>query len=283
MILTEEAVQSQVPRSPAERQQFIADREESWMALSWDRNKFSPDDAKTTLTILSAIAFSDYKEPIDLSHLSDEASSSREADSSADLAAQSSTKRHQPHHHPQQRNQDNVNSNNINTNTPAQQPSAKNGKNSTPRKPFNKRKDRKNPPKRQNARQPKTQSIIPEKSIVACLVRSSESPDMWVLGRVERYIPESKQYEVMDHDNDSEEQRYLVKQEDLRVIPPKRLKLDRNKPVLAVYPTTTVFYKAHLREQKRGNCWAVEFEDDYNDSFKEVESRFILQDPGCIS
>lgn len=277
MLLTEEAVQAQVSRPPAERQQLIAAREESWMALSWDRKRFSSDDAKTTLTILSAIAFSDYKEPIDLSHLSDEATSSRDAASSAEQppAPSSSANAKQPsaHHTPARAHDANA----LNTSSSGGRITKKDAS----KRPSSKR-ERRIKPKRLNPKPSKP--TIPAKSIVACLVRSAE-PDMWVLGRVERYIPESKEYEVMDHDNDSEEQRYLVKYEDLRVIPPKRLKFDRNKPVLAVYPKTTVFYKAHLKEPKRGNCWAVEFEDDYYDSnkIKEVESRFILQDPGCIS
>lgn len=73
---------SQVPRSSAERQKFIADKEKSWLSLSWDRKRFSNDLARTASQLLSAIAFSDHADPIDLSLLSDTGASSGDVGSS---------------------------------------------------------------------------------------------------------------------------------------------------------------------------------------------------------
>ena len=76
MLLTAEHVHASVPQSRAERQRYIAAQEKAWLSLSWDRKRFSTEAAKSALTLLSAIAFSDHRDPIDLSLLSEDGMSS---------------------------------------------------------------------------------------------------------------------------------------------------------------------------------------------------------------
>lgn len=244
MLLTEECAHVQVPRSPTERQKFIAAQEKMWMSLSWDRKRYTADQAKTALTLLSAIAFSDHRDPIDPSHLSDDGTSSRGGGSSADggSSSQRESQRESARHFGIKRPADMV----------AQSSSQR-------------------PPKKSKRSAP-----IPNGTQVACLDKSSG--EMWVLGRIVKYMSEIKRYEVLDHDG--EEQRYRVTRQFLRVIPKRAQSLDPEKPILAVYPRTTVFYKARLIA-RRGKNWAVEFDDeDDTDSnkIKEVDGRFILQD-----
>lgn len=82
MLLTEEHVHTPVPRSSVERQKFIAAKEKMWMSLEWDRNRFSHDLAQAASQLLSAIAFSDHADPIDLNLLSEDGASSGDAGSS---------------------------------------------------------------------------------------------------------------------------------------------------------------------------------------------------------
>lgn len=246
MLLTEEHVDTQVPPSSTERQKFISAQEKRWMSLSWDRKRFTSEQARVALTFLSAIAFSDHRDPIDLSHLSDDASSSRDAGSSADGG--SSSQRESPRGSAQR-----------GTKRPADTP---------PRAPHKSKKSK------------RSKQFVPisKGTQVACLDRSTSST-MWVLGSVSKYIPESKKYEVLDL-ADGEEQKYRVVIKNVRVIPKRSQTLDPEKPVLAVYPATTVFYPAKLISRK-GKNWDVEFEgeeDDESNKIKEVDGRLILQD-----
>lgn len=245
----EECALSQVPRSSTERQEFIAAQEKIWMSLSWDRKRYTSEQAKTALTLLSAIAFSDHRDPIDVSHLSDDVSSSRGDGSSADGGSSSQRE--------------------------SQRGSARRGGRKRHAEHASLSLSQK-PPKKIRSSKPSANSPIPKGTQVACLDKSSG--EMWVLGRVTKYMSDTKKYEVLDHDG--EEQRYRVTRENLRVIPKRPQSFEIGKPVLAVYPSTTVFYKAKLVSRK-GKNWAVEFEDeDDNDSnkIKEVDGRFILQD-----
>lgn len=229
MLLTEEHVHADVPRSSTERQKFIAAQEKSWLSLAWDRSRYSQELADCATRLLSAIAFSDLADPIDLSLLSDDTGSSAEPPSS-DRA--SKRRRESP---------------------------------PTPPKPLKKQK-----------RSPPSSSVIPPKTQVACLDRSSGH--QWVLGRIARYLPEVKKYEVLD-DADGEEQIYRVFKKNIRVIPKKPLSSDTpKKKVLAVYPQTTVFYPARLISRK-GKNWVVEFDDEdetEESKYKEVDGRLII-------
>jgi len=120
-------------------------------------------------------------------------------------------------------------------------------------------------------------ALIQPKTQVACLDRSSGH--QWVLGRVSRYLPDAKKYEVLD-DADGEEQVYRVFKKNIRVIPKKPQSFDQKKRVLAVYPHTTVFYPASL-VSRRGKNWVVEFDDEDDqeeNKFKEVDGRLIIQE-----
>lgn len=228
MLLTEEYVHADVPRSSTERQKFIAAQEKTWLSLAWDRSRYSQELADCATCLLSAIAFSDLADPIDLSLLSDDAGSSAEPPSSD---RGSKRRRESP---------------------PA------------PSKP----------PKKQKRSAPSS-SVIPPKTQVACLDRSSGH--QWVLGRIARYLPEMKKYEVLD-DADGEEQIYRVFKKNIRVIPKKPLAGVSKKKVLAVYPQTTVFYPARLISRK-GKNWVVEFDDEdetEENKYKEVDGRLIL-------
>lgn len=217
---------SQVPKSAPERLKYIANQEKRWLSLAWDRSRYSQELARTASLLLSAIAFSDHGDPIDLNLLSDDAGSS---------ADQASSER------PNKRPLD---------------------PDPTPSKPPKK-------PKRSSS------SVIPPKTQVACLDRSSGH--QWVLGRVNRYLSDAKKYEVLD-DADGEEQIYRVFKKNIRVIPKKMQNFEAKKKVLAVYPHTTVFYPARLVSRK-GKNWVVEFddEDDQEESkYKEVDGRLII-------
>lgn len=334
MLLTEECAQAEVPRSPAERQKFIAAQEKSWMSLSWDRKLYTSDQAKTAITLLSAIGFSDFRDPIDLSHLSDEAaSSSLDGRSSGDGVSlqqpespstnsqqhqqqQSSSQQHQlqqqnkqSHHGPttgesrrrltgnkRPASDSNMNtSSNNGTGVISSNPNHQSNNNTTTNNNTNNNNNNNNnlnnnnnninkPPKKpRRPKQPTSVSntaSIPRGAQVACCDKSSpDTSDMWVLGRFDQYIPEIKKYEVLDYDGG--EQRYRVTRHNLRVIPKRPPNFDMSKPVLAVYPKTTVFYKARLVARRGKNNWAVEFddEDDYDsDKIKEIDGRLILQD-----
>lgn len=225
MLLTEECVHADVPRSPSERQKFIAQQEKLWLSLGWDRSRYSQDLAQTATRLLSAIAFSDHGDPIDLTLLSDDAGSSAEVGSSD---RGSKRRRESP---------------------PA------------PPKPAKKSK--------------RFASVIPAKTQVACFDRSTGR--QWVLGRVSRYLPDAKKYEVLD-DADGEEQIYRVFKKNIRVIPKKPQSFDTKKKVLAVYPQTTVFYPARLVNRK-GKSWVVEFDDEdesEESKLKEIDGRLIM-------
>lgn len=102
---------------------------------------------------------------------------------------------------------------------------------------------------------------------------------MWVLGTISRYLPDIKKYEVLD-DADGEDVKYRVFKRNIRVIPKRAQTFDPKKPVLAVYPATTVFYPAAL-VTRRGKNWTVEFEDEddqESNKFKEVDARLIIQE-----
>lgn len=227
MLLTEECIQADVPRSPSERQKFIAQQEKLWLSLSWDRNRYTQDLARNASLLLSAIAFSDHGDPIDLSLLGADGGSSAEAGSSE---RGSKRRRESP---------------------PA------------PSKPAKKQK------------RPSSSSVIPAKTQVACIDRSTGR--QWVLGRISRYLPDMKKYEVLD-DADGEEQIYRVFKKNIRVIPKKPQTFDTKKKVLAVYPFTTVFYPARLVSRK-GKNWVVEFDDEDESEegkFKEIDGRLIM-------
>lgn len=233
MLLTEEYVHANVPRSSVERKKFIAAQEKSWLSLGWDRSRYSQELADTATRLLSAIAFSDLADPIDLSLLAttDDAGSSIDAPSSDRGSKGSKRPRDSP--------------------LAASKPSKK-AKRSSP-----------------------SSSTIPPKTQVACLDRSSGH--QWVLGRISRYVPELKKYEVLD-DADGEEQIYRVFKKNIRVIPKKAQSFDTKKKVLAVYPQTTVFYPARLISRK-GKNWVVEFDDEDEadeNKFKEIDGRLII-------
>lgn len=327
MLLTEECAQAEVPRSPAERQKFIAAQEKAWMSLSWDRKRYTPDQAKTAITLLSAIGFSDFRDSIDLSHLSDEAASSsldgrssgdgislqqpgspstnsqqhqqQQQQSSSQQQTQQQTQQQQQqqnnkqsHHGPTGRrltgnkrpasdsnmntsSNNNNGSNGITSSNPNNNPQSNNTTNNNS---LNNNNNINKPPKK--PKRPVNTASIPRGAQVACCDKSSpDTSDMWVLGRFDQYIPEIKKYEVLDYDGG--EQRYRVTRHNLRVIPKRPPNFDMSKPVLAVYPKTTVFYKARLVGRRGKNNWAVEFddEDDYDsDKIKEIDGRLILQD-----
>lgn len=231
MLLTEEYVHAEVPRSPPERQKYIAQQEKGWLSLSWDRSRYSQDLARTASLLLSAIAFSDHADPIDLTLLSDDAGSSAEPGSS--------------------------------------DRGSKRRRESPPALPK--------PPKKSKRSSPSSSSVIPPKTQVACIDRSTGR--QWVLGRVSRYLPDAKKYEVLD-DADGEEQIYRVFKKNIRVIPKKPQPLDVKKKVLAVYPHTTVFYPARLVSRK-GKNWIVEFDDEDESEegkFKEIDGRLIISE-----
>lgn len=196
------------------------------------------DMARTASQLLSAIAFSDHGDPIDLNLLSDDAGSSGDAGSSQ---PDSGSRHSRGHKRP------------ADAHESAAKPAKK--------------------PKRSAMA-----NVIATGTLVACLDRT-QSP-MWVLGRVDKYLPEVKKYEVLD-DADGEEQTYRVFKRNIRVIPKKPLSLDPHNRVLAVYPNTTVFYPASLVRRGRGKAWVVEFddEDDQEEAkFKEVDGRLIIQE-----
>lgn len=132
-------------------------------------------------------------------------------------------------------------------------------------------------PTKKQKRNATSPSLIAPKTQVACIVRVSQSRRHWVLGRVLRYLPDAKKYEILD-DADGEEQVYRVFKKNIRVIPKKAHSFDQKIRVLAVYPHTTVFYPARL-VTRRGKYWIVEFddEDDQDENkFKEVDGRLIM-------
>lgn len=128
------------------------------------------------------------------------------------------------------------------------------------------------PPKGHKKR--RTTSPIPAKTQVACLTEPNGYPE-WVLGRVARYVPESKKYEVIDEDADGDV--YRVSRKNIRVIPKKPQNFEPKQRVLAVYPLTTVFYPASL-VKKSGKNWLVEFDDeDANTTrLKEVQGHYVM-------
>lgn len=234
MLLTEEFVGAQAPRSAAERQKCIAAQEKSLLSLAWDRSRYSQDLARAACRLLSVIAFSDHAEPVDLALLGDDAGSSGDAGSERGAKRSAAEVDAQP---------------------------------SKPAK-----KVKRSPTAVTNG---STAKALQRGDKVACLDQS-----LWVLGRVSRYLPDVKKYEILD-DADGEEQVYRVFRRNIRQLPKKPMPLDPKKRVLAVYPMTTVFYPAMLRK-RRGNNWIVEFDDEDDteeNKWKEVDGRLIIYEP----
>lgn len=232
MLLIEELANAQIPRSRAERQKQIAAQEKVWMALPWDRTRYTPELASQASILLSAIAFSDLAQPVDLSLLSDDNNSS----------ARSS----EP--------------------TPA------------PKPPTNGKRKRENSAgggKGSKKAKKSGASHLTPRTQVACLDRKNGS--QWILGRISRYLPEVKKYEVVD-EADGEDTVYRVAKKNIKVLPKRASSLDPKKKVLAVYPQTTVFYPARLINRK-GKNWVVEFDDEdetEEKKFKEIDGRYII-------
>lgn len=227
MLLTEEMLAANPVKSPSERQKCIIAKEKSLLALAWDRTRFSHDVARTASRLLAVIAYSDHRDPIDLTLLSDESGSS------GDAGSDRGSKRP------------------ADPEAPVQKPPAK--------KP----------------RRPNTAATIPPKTQVACLTRNSGDQE-WILGRISRYIPESKKYEVLDEVD--EDETYKVPRKNIRVIPKKAQSFEPKKRVLAVYPYTTVFYPAVL-VTRSGKNWLVEFDDEEaeeQNQLKEVDGRLVM-------
>lgn len=332
MLLTEEQVSSQVPRTPEERLNYIVAQEKAWLSLPWDRKRYTTEQAQTAITLLSAIAFSDFRDPIDLSHLpesrslprnasidhrggsisrndleveekallaSEAASESHSGSGSARKSAPRSRSRSQsvsrsgsaipsPNYSGTARDSDGEHVPDDGTVRQAtknheQYGSHQNGYHTKRRSESPDYEDNETSSKRGLKRlktgesQPSAHPIA-KGTQVACLVQTSNL--MWVLGRVNRYLPDSKKYEI-DDDADGERQKYLVLKKDLRVIPKRPPQFDMKKRVRAVYPLTTVFYPATLVARIGKGRWAVEFDDEddlVSDKIKHVDGRLILQD-----
>lgn len=225
MLLAEEIALANPVKSAAERQKCIVAQEKYLLALGWDRNRYSQEVARTASRLLSVIAFSDHREPIDLNLLTDESGSSR------DGGSERGSKRP------------------ADVETPA--------------------------PRETKKRRTQVATRIAPKTQVAFLTRGSDDPE-WVLGRITKYIPESKKYEVVDDADEDEVYRLFRKY--IRVIPKKPQPFEPKTRVLAVYPCTTVFYPAVL-VSRRGKSWLVEFDDEEQEDqgqLKEVDSRLIM-------
>lgn len=308
MKLTEEKASLKVAQSPEERLKHIVEQEQAWLSLPWDRQKYSTETAQIAATLLSAIAFSDFQEPIDLNLLSDDGSSSAQDMSSGEGDGSSS--------------RDVPNCTGKATRVALRSGSGshvtKDGKGKRFVQPTTKRNSLLNGDKDDNevvareqrhlyqngrgtkrgadasgtnnggrpkkVKRPKIgasstlSAPLPKGTQVACLDEASHR--MWVLGCVNRYLPEIKKYEVDDY-ADGDRQKYVVMKKDLRVIPKRPPQFDMTKPVQAVYPATTVFYPATLVERLGKGLWAVEFDDEDDvdsNKIKEVDGRLILQD-----
>lgn len=240
MLLTEECVHAQVPRTAAERQKYIAAQERRWLALGWDQTRYTVELAQAATQFLSAIAFSDHRDPIDLNLLSDDAVSSADAGTSAASAASR-------------------------------------GFRSEKRRAVDEPAHRK-PHKKTKRISTVIASGTKVACKVPSLDRSSEVVQ-WVLGIVSKYSSESRKYEVID-DAEDDAQIYLVPKRDIRILPKKTQNFDTRKRVLAVYPQTTVFYSASLKSRKGKNWLVeFDDEDDQEEHIlKEVDGRLIIQE-----
>lgn len=211
---------------------MIAQKEEMWLSLAWDRKRFTLDLAHAASHLLSVIAFSDHADPIDLSLLSDDAGSSdRQNSSQPDSTSKGSR--------------------------------------------GSKRKVEQDIPR--GKKKVKRPNVIAQGTQVACLDKRHNA--MWVLGRVSRYLPDLKKYEVLD-DADGDQQTYRVFKKHIKVLPKKMPNFEPKKKVLAVYPGTTAFYPARLSALK-GKNWMVEFDDEDESEegrLKEVDGRYIIQE-----
>ncbi|CAN8062259.1 unnamed protein product [Agarophyton chilense] len=253
MLLTEECVHVQVPSAAAERQKFIAAQEKRWLSLGWDRSRYTNELAQAATRFLSAIAFSDHRDPIDLNLLSDDAGSGADAGSSAGSGASRASR------------------------------ASRGSRTSRGARVTGKRRAEAEPPARKPPKKPKRNgksTLISSGAKVACLDRSGDADEhQWVLGTVSKYSSDTRKYEVID-DADGEAQIYSVPKRDLRVLPSKPQTFDSKKRVLAVYPQTTVFYPAWLKSRK-GRNWVVEFDDEDDNEenkSKEVDCRHIIQE-----
>jgi hypothetical protein len=88
-------------------------------------------------------------------------------------------------------------------------------------------------------------------------------PDDWILAVVTRFIPEKNKYEVEDVDEEEEQKKYLLPKSSIIPLPTmeenpatkgykKRYEFQKDAPVLAIFPNTTCFYRAHVVSVPRG-------------------------------
>jgi hypothetical protein len=97
-----------------------------------------------------------------------------------------------------------------------------------------------------------TPDMIPVGYKVAALVRK---PDEWILAVVTKQLPEKNKYEVTDADDEEEPKKYLIPKAAVIPLPTpdnsakgfvKTYEFAKDAPVLAIFPNTTCFYKAHV-------------------------------------
>ncbi|ORE07924.1 DUF1325-domain-containing protein [Rhizopus microsporus var. microsporus] len=136
----------------------------------------------------------------------------------------------------------------------------------------------------------KTNILAPGTSVAAKQPQQKDKDEVWILAIVISYHADKNKYQIEDVDQDEfgQKQRYMLQPRNVIAIPNinearEHPELSVGQDVLALYPSTTCFYKARIVEPPSKNKdapgnYKVQFEDD-NNEFQYVMPGHVLELP----
>jgi len=139
-----------------------------------------------------------------------------------------------------------------------------------------------------------SQTILPVGTQVAALVDAHSKPKLWILASIRSFSSERLRYEVIDEDPgdaqnpDPVRKTYILQQSKIIPLPSLaefgvsvRRQFAKNEKVLAIYPSTTVLYPAHVVQppkKTKTDEYLLEFVDDDSQQ-KSVHTTLVVPFP----
>ena len=140
---------------------------------------------------------------------------------------------------------------------------------------------------------PAADIVPPNSLVVAHIAATDDVPQQWLLALVQRYGPQPLIYQIVDADPDVPQprrKRYTVARDDIVPLPTtvpkswsKGTYFPKNSTVRAMFPDTTVFYRARVitaPPHHPAQQYVLEFDEDEDDSGelsrRVVAPRFVV-------
>lgn len=144
---------------------------------------------------------------------------------------------------------------------------------------------------------PASDIVPPNSLVVAHIAATDDVPQQWLLALVQRYGPQPLLYQIADADPDVPQprrKRYTVSRDDIVPLPTsvpkswtKTTYFAKNSMVRAMFPDTTVFYRARVitaPPHHPAQQYVLEFDEDEDDSGEQsrrvVAPRFVVSATG---